>query len=43
VYGIASVLSGAVIAGLGAWILLRALTATGVLRDFAVGRDQAKV
>jgi energy-coupling factor transport system permease protein len=43
VYGIASVLSGAVIAGAGAWILLRALTATGALRDFAVGRDQPKV
>lgn len=43
VYGIASVLSGAVIAGLGAWLLLRALTATGVLRDFAAGRDQPEV
>jgi energy-coupling factor transport system substrate-specific component len=43
VYGIASVLSGAVIAGLGAWLLLRALTGTGVLRDFAAGRDQPEV
>jgi energy-coupling factor transport system substrate-specific component len=43
VYGIASVLSGAVVAGLGAWLLLRALTATGVLRDFAAGRDQPQV
>lgn len=43
VYGIASVLSGAVVAGLGAWLLLRALTATGVLRDFAAGRDQREV
>lgn len=43
VYGVASMLSGAVIAGLGAWLLLRALTATGVLRDFAVGRDQPEV
>jgi len=43
VYGIASALSGAVIAGLGAWLLLRALTATGVLRDFAAGRDQPEV
>lgn len=43
VYGVASVLSGAVIAGLGAWLLLRALTATGVLREFAAGRDQPEV
>ena len=43
VYGVASVLSGAIVAGLGAWLLLRALTATGVLRDFAAGRDQPEV
>ena len=40
VYGIASVASGAIVAGLGAWLLVRALVRTGVLRDFAVGRDQ---
>ena len=43
VYGIASVVSGAVIAGIGAWLLLRALVGTGVLRDFAAGRDQREV
>jgi energy-coupling factor transport system permease protein len=43
VYGVASVLSGAIVAGLGAWLLLRALAATGVLRDFAAGRDQPEV
>jgi len=43
VYGVASVLSGAIVAGLGAWLLLRALTATGVLREFAAGRDQPEV
>jgi len=39
VYGIASVASGAVIAGVGAWLLVRALVRTGVLREFAAGRE----
>ena len=43
VYGIASVASGALVAGVGAWLLLRALVRTGVLREFAVGRDQHPV
>jgi energy-coupling factor transport system permease protein len=43
VYGIASVASGAVIAGIGAWLLVRALVRTGVLGEFAVGRDQPPV
>jgi energy-coupling factor transport system permease protein len=43
VYAVASVLSGALVAGVGAWLLLRALVATGVLRDFAAGRDQREV
>lgn len=43
VYGIATVLSGAIVAGVGAWLLLRALVGTGVLRDFAVGRDQREL
>ena len=43
VYGVASVVSGALVAGVGAWLLLRALVGTGVLRDFAVGRDQREV
>ena len=43
VFGVTTVLSGAVIAGVGAWLLVRALVATGVLRDFAVGREQREV
>ncbi|MBA2632928.1 MAG: ECF transporter S component [Chloroflexi bacterium] len=43
VYGIASVASGALVAGVGGWLLLGALVATGVLRDFAAGRDQREV
>ena len=43
VYAIAAVASGAVLAGGGAWLLLRALVATGVLADFAVGREQTEV
>jgi energy-coupling factor transport system substrate-specific component len=43
VYTAATVVSGAIVAGLGAWLLLRALVATGVLRDFAAGRDQREV
>ncbi|MCV0402251.1 MAG: ECF transporter S component [Chloroflexi bacterium] len=43
VYGIATVFSGAVLAGIGAWLLLRALVATGVLGQFEVGRDQSEV
>jgi energy-coupling factor transport system substrate-specific component len=43
VYTVATVASGALVAGLGSWLLVRALVATGVLRDFAVGRDQPEV
>ena len=43
VYGAASIVSGALVAGIGAWLLLRALVATGVLRDFAAGREQREV
>jgi energy-coupling factor transport system permease protein len=43
VYGIASIASGALVAGVGAWLLVRALVRTGVLREFAVGRDQPLV
>lgn len=43
IYAVATVTSGAVVAGLGAWLLLQALTATGVLRDFAAGRDQRQI
>jgi hypothetical protein len=34
---------GAVIAGIGAWLLLRGLLAPGVLASFAVGRGQREV
>lgn len=37
------VVSASLVAGLGSWLLLRALVATGVLRDFAVGREQREV
>lgn len=43
VFGIATVFSGIAIAGIGSWLLLRALVATGVLRDFEVGRDQPEI
>ena len=43
VYGVASVASGALLAGVGAWWLVRALVRTGVLREFAVGREQRPV
>jgi energy-coupling factor transport system permease protein len=43
VFGLATIASGALIAGLGSWLLVRALVATGVLRDFAVGREQREV
>ena len=43
VYGAAAVVSGALVAGAGAWLLLRALLATGVLHQFAVGRDQREI
>lgn len=39
IYVIASVVSGAVIAGLGSWLLARGLAATGVLSRFASGRQ----
>jgi energy-coupling factor transport system substrate-specific component len=35
--------SSAVIAGLGSWVLIRALAKTGVLAPFASGRDQVLV
>ena len=35
----ATVVSGALVAGVGAWLLMRALIATGVLREFAAGRE----
>ncbi|HEY8170372.1 MAG TPA: ECF transporter S component [Candidatus Limnocylindria bacterium] len=43
VYGIASVASGAIVAGIGGWLLVRALVRTGVLGEFAAGREQPQV
>lgn len=43
IYAVATLTSGAVVAGIGAWLLLRALVATGVLHEFAAGRDQREV
>ena len=43
VYAAATVVSGILVAGLGAWFLLRALVATGVLAPFEAGRQQREV
>lgn len=43
VYLAATVISGIAVAGLGAWLLVRALVGTGVLAPFAVGRDQREI
>ena len=43
VFSASTILSGALIAGVGSWLLLRALIATGVLHEFAAGRDQPEV
>ena len=43
VYAVATVVSGALVAGVGGWLLLRALVATGVLSPFSVGREQPEV
>ncbi len=42
-FTVATVLSGVLIAGVGGWMLMRALVAAGVLADFAAGRDQREV
>jgi energy-coupling factor transport system substrate-specific component len=43
VYAVATVASGALVAGVGSWMLIRALLPTGVLAPFAVGREQREV
>ena len=43
VYGVAATVSGVVIAGIGGWLLLRALVRAGVLGDFAAGREQREL
>lgn len=42
-YGGLLVASSTVIAGLGSWLVVRALARTGVLAPFASGRDQTRV
>jgi energy-coupling factor transport system substrate-specific component len=42
-FGVATVLSGALVAGVGAWLLVRTLAAAGVLRDFAAGGEQRRI
>jgi energy-coupling factor transport system substrate-specific component len=43
VYIVGATVSGAVIAGLGAWALVKALARTGALRRFAAGREAERV
>jgi energy-coupling factor transport system permease protein len=42
-FAAATVISGILIAGIGGWMLMRALVAAGVLGDFAAGRDQPQI
>jgi len=41
-YVVSAVVGGAVIAGFGSWLLVRALAATGVLSSFAAGREHSR-
>ena len=41
-YSVGAVISGAVIAGLGSWLLLRGIAKTGALSRFASGRGQGQ-
>lgn len=43
IYTISAAVTGAVIAGLLSWVLVRALAATGVLSRFAAGRERAEL
>jgi energy-coupling factor transport system substrate-specific component len=42
-YGVFVVASAVVIAGIGSWLLTRALADTGVLAPFASGRSQRAI
>lgn len=42
-YGVFMLISGVLIAGLGSWLLVRALAQTGVLGQFAAGAGQREV
>jgi energy-coupling factor transport system substrate-specific component len=41
IYGISTVISGAVVAGLLSWLVVRGLAKTGALNRFAAGRESA--
>ncbi|CAN5369965.1 ECF transporter S component [soil metagenome] len=43
IYIVGAAVSGAVIAGVGAWALVKALARTGALRRFAAGREAERV
>jgi energy-coupling factor transport system substrate-specific component len=43
VYAVSAALSGAVIAGLGSWLIVRGLARTGALSRFAAGREGARL
>ncbi|MDQ3690013.1 MAG: ECF transporter S component [Chloroflexota bacterium] len=43
VYAAATVVSGVIVSGIGSWMLVRALVGTGVLSDFAAGREQREI
>ena len=43
IYGVATMVSGAIVGGIGSWLLMRALAQRGVLAPFAAGRDQHEV
>lgn len=43
VYVIAAIITGAVLAGLVSWLLVRALAATGALGRFAAGRERTEL
>jgi energy-coupling factor transport system substrate-specific component len=43
IFAAATIVSGIVVGGIGAWLILRALIRTGVLADFAAGREQHEV
>ncbi|SFF36662.1 ECF transporter S component [Curtobacterium sp. YR515] len=42
IYVVSAIVSGALIAGVGSWFLVRALAATGVLSSFAAGREHSR-
>ena len=42
VYAVSAMVSGAVIAGLGSWLIVRGLARTGALSRFAAGREVAR-